>query len=319
MTTLATNDCLDTKTENTRPANSKATPQNAVSEEALSQLSLRIEDCFAPSPEDVAAWRKELPPAEVAMCEEGLAAIDRMIAKVPDDARHWFNRAHFLGALRRYDEAMKCFTRSVTIEPRNIEMLTKTITFCALRGKHEEAIRFGNDLIDVLRHSLLWALIRQGESLNVLGRQDEVLWCWNEVFKTHPGSVFVTIWKCHTLLKLGRGDEAMHCISTARQALPDQEHLMITEGEILTVCGRHEDALRAWNEIIAKRVAGSRALRWKAKVLQNLARTDEATTCLREAQKMDEERAAAAKREAARFEKKKPSSKSRKHGKARKA
>jgi tetratricopeptide (TPR) repeat protein len=131
---------MSPQTDNASTVNPTSTLQTAVSEELLSQLSLRIEDCFAPSPEDVAASKKEPPPAEVAMWQEGLAQVDRAIAKDPHDARAWFNKAHILAALKRYDEAMVCFTRSVKIEPRNTAMLKATIDLCALQGRHEHAL-----------------------------------------------------------------------------------------------------------------------------------------------------------------------------------
>jgi serine/threonine protein kinase len=174
-----------------------------------------IERCVRPDPsdryQDFAALRDEL--AVIFWRQMGRKPQVPRVGK--RSVGYWSNKGAALEVLGRSEDALGCFDRAITIEPRN---------------------------------TLVWN--NRGAALGRLGRHEEAVICYTKALEISPRDFNAWFNKGNALADLGRGEEAILCFDKALTIDPRNAKVWNNKGATLTDLGRHEEALGCYDKAL---------------------------------------------------------------------
>jgi tetratricopeptide (TPR) repeat protein len=196
-----------------------------------------------------------------------------------DSAAVWHDKGASLQALRRHEEAIKCFNMALAEN----SLLTPSI-LCSKAGclnamrRYQEALRCCDNIFaasattidrlnkvrDVKIEALAW--FEKGRSLNALGRYQEALSCFDKSLEIEPQLSVTWGNKAYTFINLEQYEEALRCIDRALAINPRQVILWSKKADLLSIAfGQREEALRAFAQALA--IDPLYAMAWEGKAM----------------------------------------------------
>ena len=151
--------------------------------------------------------------------QEVLAAYDRAIAIVPNDAIAHYNRGFFLEKLGRDKEALDAYDQAIVIDPKYAFAHYNRGVVLDKLGRHEEALDAYDQAI-VIDPKYAIAHNGRGFVLDKLGRNKEALDAYDRVIAIDPKYAFAHYNRGVVLDKLGRHEEALAAFKRARELDP---------------------------------------------------------------------------------------------------
>ena len=128
-------------------------------------------------------------------------------------------------------------------------------------------------------------LYDKGLTLQILGRYDDAISCYDEALKVYPRA---DAWnnKGNVYLKADRYDDALECYDKALNIDPNFVNALNGKGRALEGLGKYDDALECYDK--ALEIDDTDALIWynKAYVLEELGK-HEATQCYKKALRLN--------------------------------
>jgi serine/threonine protein kinase len=196
-----------------------------------------------------------------------------------DTAAIWHDKGASLQALRRHEEAIKCFDKALAEN----SLLTPSI-LCSKAGclndmrRYQEALRCCEniftasattiDRLDKVSNQKILALawFEKGRSLMRLGQSQEALNCFDGALLIEPQLAVAWGNKAYTYINLEKYEEALRCIDRALAINPRQVILWSKKADLLSIAlGQREEALRAYAQALA--IDPLHAMSWKGKAM----------------------------------------------------
>lgn len=207
----------------------------------------------------------------------------------------------------RLGEALKCYDRALSINPRDFESSFNRLQVRRVFGeaaRHIEPLEVGIvedcdkvlDLIPERRgekiypipgglgfetwdqcESMLWA--QKGEALSYLARFKEASRCYDKSLKLNPSNVRAWTFKAICYLNLEKWHEAIDSCDKAIELEPKNIFAWCNKGVALSQLGRYEEALRCYDRALEIDPKDSESLSNKAGTLIRLDKPKEAIKC----------------------------------------
>ncbi|MGD9647196.1 MAG: tetratricopeptide repeat protein, partial [Pirellulales bacterium] len=156
-------------------------------------------------------------------------------------------------AQRDFDEAVNCFRRALTLNPKYSDAEQNWGMNQLAQGQHAEAMRHFQKALDIsppktAEHAK--AHVYLGVVLRTLGHADQALPHFQAAVDDLPHYVQANEELGRGLLEAGRPREAVKCLETALKTNPNLPATIARLGEAYFQLGRHEEALGAFDHAI---------------------------------------------------------------------
>lgn len=124
-----------------------------------------------------------------------------------ESKRLWYKKALALKKLGRYDSALRCLNKALSLDPDDDKILLEKADICYELGRHEQAVKLYRKLLDSTPENItLWNKI--GNTLFRLGYQKESEICYDKALNLDENNRVTIINKGYLLMKQERYDEA---------------------------------------------------------------------------------------------------------------
>jgi predicted O-linked N-acetylglucosamine transferase (SPINDLY family) len=180
-----------------------------------------------------------------------------------------------LAALRRYDEALACFGKLITMQADFVEAHFHQGNVLLGLGRLAEAIvSFDNAIALDSQH--VNALTKKGHALHLVGRFAEAITCYDKVLLVKPAHVPALVNRGAAFKDLRQAERAVAEFNLALAIDPDCTVAWINRGDTLLVLGRREEALASFDR--ASSIDAGQSLAWlgRANILMQLSRVPDA-------------------------------------------
>ncbi|HEU5374695.1 MAG TPA: tetratricopeptide repeat protein [Ktedonobacteraceae bacterium] len=147
-----------------------------------------------------------------------------------------------------YSKALAAFENAINIEPNDISNYERKAAVLVEVKDYNEALNTYNQAIKINPNQAL-LFYEKGNMLNELQRYDEALEAYQQAIKIDPNELlgFLHTSKANTLIKLQRYEEALEACEEAIRICEDNDIFFLDKGDILSLLGRPEEALLAYN------------------------------------------------------------------------
>ena len=148
-----------------------------------------------------------------------------------ESASYWNSKGIILDRMGKHKDALECFEKARSIDPKDIDVITNIgISFDKL-GKPEEALKF-YDLV-LQKHEDTKTLYNKGISLSKIGNYSEAVNCFKKVLKEEKNNKNAIINLSIALQKMDRLDEAISILKEWGEFdyVYTRAHLMIENGK----------------------------------------------------------------------------------------
>lgn len=171
-----------------------------------------------------------------------------------DDPKAWIDKGKELERLVKYEEAVACYTKALSIEPN---------------------------------HS--GALNHKAKALSNLGRYDESYECYDKLTRLTRNDAGAWANRASILLKLHfpRYEEAMFCVDESLKLEPNNFLAEFTKGSIQYNLGKYEEAEKCFDKTIKLNPKDAKAWTHKGRTLRKLGKLGESIQCLDESLKLE--------------------------------
>jgi tetratricopeptide (TPR) repeat protein len=215
---------------------------------------------------------------ELGQHEEAIKCFDKTLKIEPSNNSAWNNKGSALDKLGRHEEAVMCFNAALAICPQDaFAWNNKGAAFRAL-GQHEEAVRCYDKAL-VIDPRQTYTLINKGMALNYLGRHEEAVRCLDKALLIDPRLSYAWNNKTIAFLALGRYKEAIDCSDKALAIDPQYAAAWNNKGKALSALGWHEEAIQCLDKALVIDPQLYYAWNNKAIALDALGRHEEAVGC----------------------------------------
>ena len=133
-----------------------------------------------------------------------------------NDVWGWRNKASALYFLGKYDEAIKCYDRAITIDPNNPVLWNNKGLALYNLGKFDEAILSYEHAITI-DPSDADAWNSKGDSLNSIGKFDEAILSYEHAITIDPSDADAWNSKGDSLNSIGKSNEAKKCFAKSKE------------------------------------------------------------------------------------------------------
>jgi tetratricopeptide (TPR) repeat protein len=216
----------------------------------------------------------------------GEQVLREAIQRFPGNAYLVLRLGAYLGAVTRYDEAVRVLEEARGMTPDNPAIL-RTLTVARVRrGDTAGAVESAARLYDITKDTdaaLFYAARLEGNK-----QHGEAERLYREVLAREPDNALALN---NLAALLGRGnmlDEAEQLARRATTRVPDNGHVLDTLGWVLYRRGKHEDAAAALARAVMLAPDAGLLRYHQGIVLESLGRRDEARTALREAVRLED-------------------------------
>ncbi|MDO6385648.1 tetratricopeptide repeat protein [Uliginosibacterium sp. 31-12] len=220
--------------------------------------------------------------------EPALAAplITQALQQQAHDVAALNNLAGVLNLLHRFEEALDCFDRLLTLQPDNADAHTSRAD--ALRGleRHAESLAAAHQALK-LKPNLLRARIAQANALRRLNRFEEALTSLDRVLELRADYPEALNDRANVLFDLRRFDEALHALDAALALRPGYADALFNRANCLRASGRCEDALAAYDALLLLQPAHAEALNNRGAACETLGRFEEAIASYQRAREVE--------------------------------
>jgi len=212
--------------------------------------------------------------------EEALECSDRALEREPGDASLLSTRAEILDSAGRHAEQLVCLDRALELDSGNAELWRDKAGALERLDRLEEALACCKSAQDINpRRADSSSVLRMGDILAKLGRNDEAIDCYDRALEIAPRDILVWGAKGIALNRLGYIEEALKCHERMLEINPRDLVSWGAKAIALQKLKRFEEALLCSNrglEIDPRHVE-----LWQSKVaaLLSLSRFKEAILC----------------------------------------
>ena len=176
--------------------------------------------------------------------------LDKLSELEPKDPNVWYNKGIALTALKKDEEAIKCYDKAIEFDPADPDAWYNKGNALDDLEKYEEAIKcfdkaleLGTSKGQLEGHESALAWFNRGHAFS-LGFQNfkESLKCYEESIKKNPTLTIAWNNMADSLLNLDRFDEALNTINKALEIDKTVSTCWLTKGQILQKLGRGNEA-----------------------------------------------------------------------------
>lgn len=192
-------------------------------------------------------------------------------------------RYHSFAELRsKFEPLLKRLTGEVIKVPESEELAVgacynKGLSLNIL-GKHQEAIACYDRLIK-LHPGLTWVWLNKGVALLNLGKFEEAIVCYDKALDVNPKYIKAWINKGIALGSLGKSQDEVNCYDKVLEINPRDEMTWSNKGVALSELGRHQEAIACFDRAIEINPIYSKAWYHKGNVLSDISKHQEAVAC----------------------------------------
>lgn len=182
--------------------------------------------------------------------EEAVGCYDKALTIDPREPRIWSNKGLVLRELGRHGEALACYDNVLSIDPHLPGAWTNKAMCLAELGQDDDAIAcYDKDIALDSRNAATWN--NKGNSLNSLGRSTEAIRCFDKSLAIDPR--YAEAWnnKGVALDALGRREEGISCYKKALAINPRYAETLYNMGISLAATGQREDAVACFESSLA--------------------------------------------------------------------
>lgn len=225
--------------------------------------------------------------SDIKRYDEALECYSKSIEMNDKFVLSWYNKANTLVDLKRHDEALVCYDKAIEIDPNySLSFYYKAIALEEMR-RYDEALVCYDKAIEVDKFDFI-SINSKGNLLSSLERYDEALDCYNKAMEIEKNYAFTWFNRAQTLDDLGRKEESLDDYDKAIKIdRNDVEHFHC-KGTVLEDLGRYDEALVCYNEAIKIACSFLLSHNNKGNVLKKLGRLNEAIECFDEVIRLDE-------------------------------
>ncbi|HTZ37127.1 MAG TPA: tetratricopeptide repeat protein, partial [Stellaceae bacterium] len=181
---------------------------------------------------------------------EGIALLEKALARGARDPALHANLAEALRSLARLDEAALHYRRAVALAPNFAAAHAGMGHVLLQQGRHDEAAAaYGRAL--ALAPGQAAVLNNLGVALHRLGRLDEAAAAFGQALDADPGHLDALTNRGNLLLALGRGDAALASYERALALNPDHPAALNNRADLLVERGRFAEAAAAFERLLA--------------------------------------------------------------------
>ena len=154
----------------------------------------------------------------------------------PEYAEAWSNKGWTLAKLHRYDEALKCITKALELNPNLTEAQKLKQVVIQKQGSNKA------------EDTTIWH--NKGIDLSDLGRYQEAIACFDKAIEINPRCTESWIGKGSILYKLGKYKEALICYDEAIKIEPENCNVLFNKGMALGKLHRYIDKFRCLLRVV---------------------------------------------------------------------
>lgn len=120
-----------------------------------------------------------------------------------------------LSKLDKHEEAMRCFDKSLEIDPNDTNTWYEKGNTLLDLGKYEAAINSYRELLKIYPDGWLDVWIRKGGLHALLDNNKEAVDCWDRALKINSDLAEIWFLKGQAFVRLARNDDAQYCFNKA--------------------------------------------------------------------------------------------------------
>ena len=172
--------------------------------------------------------------------EECIRCYDTIIGINSGEGMAWRGKGLALGRLGRPQEAISCFDRALEIDPYDdIAQRSKDIELEEIKA------------MDTRTHSPdESSLISQGLQLNIDGKHEEAIQCFDRALEIDPTDESTWESKGDALNSLGKHEEAIQCFDRALEIDPENDYALAMKGACFAILHKHEEAMQCYDRAL---------------------------------------------------------------------
>jgi tetratricopeptide (TPR) repeat protein len=239
--------------------------------------------------ENLEAWEwanKGISLAALGYKEEAIRCYDRTIEVNPRYANVWYSKGNSLAALGDKEKAIRCYDRALEIDSKYAHAWSnKGIALRAL-GQIEEAIRCYDRALEI-EPKLVQTWYNKGIALSALGQPENAIRCYARSIEINPGYANAWYNKGNSLAALGDKEEAIYCYDRALEFNPKLAQAWSNKGNALSALGQPEEGIHCYDRALELDPRYADAWFNKGAIFVDTGRFQEALDCFTKILKID--------------------------------
>jgi tetratricopeptide (TPR) repeat protein len=206
----------------------------------------------------------------------------------PDQLAGLFAQADFLYQKKRYEAAIECWDRVLSLRPNLPEAYYNRGLAYSLKGDQKAAIADYDRALACTDQDPAIVWLAKGLALGDLGRWEEELRSYASAIDANPRLAEAWLAKGSALGRLGRGEEQLKCYDRALWLSPLDARAWCAKAEALGEMRRWDMELKCYDQAIAVDPHLAEAQYGKGVALLKIGRLAEAARALRRAWELGE-------------------------------
>jgi len=199
---------------------------------------------------------------------------DKAITEVKEDASMLANKGNTLVENGMYEEALKCYDRTLEINPTLADVWNNKGLALARSGKHREAIQCYDTALK-LKPDDLEVIYNKGIALSQIGASGEAVVCFDRLFELNPADAAVLCSKGDVLFESGKFEEALHAYDRSIAIDPKDETVWNNRGLTLVKLNRLPEAIESYDKALEINPAVEKIWSNKGLALKRMKQTEE--------------------------------------------
>ncbi|CAD8214737.1 unnamed protein product [Paramecium octaurelia] len=199
-----------------------------------------------------------------------------------EDAQRLLNQGVALSNLKKYQEAIECYDKAISINPKQDLAWNNKGNSLNNLNKYEEAIECYDKAISINpKLDLAWN--NKGNSLDDLYKYQEAIECYDKAISINPKLDLAWNNKGNSLNNLNKYEEAIECYDKAISINPKLDLAWNNKGNSLNNLNKYEEAIECYDKAISINPKLDLAWNNKGNSLFNLNKNEEANECCHQA------------------------------------
>jgi tetratricopeptide (TPR) repeat protein len=162
----------------------------------------------------------------------------------------WNKKGYDLFGQGKYEEAIKCYDKTLSIDPDNIIALCNKGGALVNLGRNEESIKYCDKALSLNPDiGMCWS--NKGGALVNLGKNEEAINCCDKALALNPDIAEAWSNKGRALVNLGKNEEVINCCDKALSLNPNIAIAWSSKGVALVKSGKNEEAMKCCDKAIS--------------------------------------------------------------------
>ena len=207
--------------------------------------------------------------------QEAISCYDRAISIQAEFPEAWNNRGGALAKMQRYEEAIASYDNALALKPEFPEALNNRGGALAKMQRYEEAIASYKKAVELKQSDpLIW--LNMANVLAKLQRYEEAIFAYDRAISA--GAKDSIIWqnRGNALVRLQRYDLAIESYDRALEGKQEDPDLWYARGYVLYELQRYEESLASYDKSVQLQPAKADAWNNRGNALEKLQRYQEA-------------------------------------------